>query len=67
MSNQYNYKFLNIGSNRYPDGSPFDFRLVKTEDFLEEIKSKNIDFSTLDVTKLLDDSSFEVSFTTKTD
>lgn len=50
--NSFDYQFSNKSQGRYPDGSFYDYNDIVTDEFLEEVISKNQKFKDVDIEKL---------------
>ncbi|VEU79930.1 hypothetical protein [Haploplasma axanthum] len=60
LENKFTYNFQNIGNEKYPDGSIFDYRELISRDFLTEIKESNTDFKDVDIKKLTNDNNMDL-------
>lgn len=50
----FRYEFKNASRNRYPNEELFDYRVVNTKDFLEDVKQSDSSFKKVNVEKLID-------------
>ena len=48
----FEYNFLGVEENRYPDGTLFDFRVVLSYDYLLEVQTSNSKFSHIDIEEM---------------
>lgn len=57
--NEFTYEFKGVDKERYPDGSIFDFIDLSNDEYLTQVKNKNIKFENIDINKLINNSNFK--------
>lgn len=61
VTNKFNYSFLNIEKNKYPDGSFFDYQELFDEEFITTIKENNVKYENLNIKDLLNDKNTNIT------